>query len=135
MANRLYPKGAEKILSGSINLTSDTIKAALLSDAYTYSASHEFLSDVSASVLNTAQTLASKAVTGGVFDAADSVYTAVTGGANARYLAIYKDTGVAGTSPLIHYVDTVTGLPMATNGGDITVQWDNGSYKIFSLVP
>ena len=135
MANRLYPKGAEKILSGSINLTSDTIKAALLSDAYTYSASHEFLSDVSASALNTAQTLASKAVTGGVFDADDSVYTAVTAGANARYLAIYNDTGVAGTSPLIHFVDTVTGLPMATNGGDITVQWDNGSYKIFSLVP
>ena len=135
MANRLYPKGAEKLLSGSINLVSDTIKVALLSDAYTYSASHEFLSDVSASALNTAQTLASKAVTGGVFDAADSVYTAVTAGANARYLAIYKDTGVAGTSPLIHFVDTVTGLPMATNGGDITVQWDNGSYKIFSLVP
>jgi len=136
MANKLFPKGAEKLLSGSsINLVSDTIKVALLSDAYTYSASHEFLSDVSASALNTAQTLGTKTVTGGVFDAADAVYTAVTAGANARYLAIYKDTGVAGTSPLIHFVDTVTGLPMATNGGDITVQWDNGAYKIFSLVP
>ena len=135
MANRLYPKGAEKILSGSINLISDTIKVALLSDAYTYSSSHEFLSDVSASALNTDQTLGTKSVTNGVFDAADSVYTAVASGANARYLAIYKDTGVAGTSPLIYFVDTVTGLPMATNGGDITVQWDNGSYKIFSLVP
>ena len=135
MANRLYPKGAEKILSGSINLISDTIKVALLSDAYTYSASHEFLSDVSASALNTNQTLGTKSVTNGVFDAADSVYTAVAAGANARYLAIYKDTGVAGTSPLIHFVDAVTGLPMATNGGDITIQWDNGSYKIFSLVP
>lgn len=135
MANKLFPKGAEKILSGSINLVSDTIKVALLSDAYTYSASHEFLSDVLASALNTAQTLGTKTVTGGVFDAADSVYTAVTAGANARYLAIYKDTGVAGTSPLIHFADTVTGLPMATNGGDITVQWENGTYKIFSLVP
>ena len=135
MANKLYPKGAEKILGGSINLTSDTIKVALLSDAYTYSSSREFLSDVSASELNTAQTLGTKSVTNGVFDAADSVYTAVTAGANARYLAIYKDTGVAGTSSLIFFLDTVTGLPMATNGGDITVQWDNGSYKIFSLVP
>ena len=135
MANKLFPKGAEKILSGSINLVSDTIKVALLSDAYTYSASHEFLSDVLASALNTAQTLGTKTVIGGVFDAADCVYTAVTAGANARYLAIYKDTGVAGTSSLIFFLDTVTGLPMATNGGDITVQWDNGSYKIFSLVP
>jgi len=46
---------------------------------------------------------------------------------------IYKDTGVDGTSPLIAYVDTITGFPLATNGGDITVQWDNGTYKIFSL--
>ena len=134
MANKLYPKGAEKIL-GPLDLTAVTIKAALLSDAYTYSASHEFLSDISASVLNTAQTLASKSFTGGVFDAADVVYTAVTAGANARYVALYHDTGTAGTSSLIFFLDTVTGLPMATNGGDITVQWDNGSYKIFSLVP
>lgn len=134
MANRLYPKGAQKLLS-SLDLSSVTIKAALLSDAYTYSTAHEFLSDISASVLNTAQTLASKSVTGGVFDAADVVYTAVTSGANARYLALYHDTGSAGTSSLIFFVDTVTGLPMATNGGDITVQWDDGSYKIFSLVP
>ena len=134
MANKLFPKGAEKLL-GSLNLTSATIKAALLSDAYTYSAAHEFLSDISASVLNTAQTLASKSFTGGVFDAADVVYTAVASGANARYVALYHDTGTAGTSSLIFLVDTATGLPMATNGGDITIQWDNGSYKIFSLVP
>ena len=133
MANRLYPKGAEKIL-GTLDLTAVTVKAALLSDAYTYSAAHEFLSDISASVLNTAQTLASKAVAGGVFDAADVVYTAVTSGANARYVALYHDTGVAGTSSLIFFVDTATGLPMATNGGDITVQWDSGANKIFSLV-
>ena len=133
MANRLYPKGAEKIL-GTLDLTAVTVKAALLSNAYTYSAAHEFLSDISASVLNTAQTLASKAVAGGVFDAADVVYTAVTAGANARYVALYHDTGTAGTSSLIFFVDTATGLPMATNGGDITVQWDNGANKIFSLV-
>lgn len=132
MANKFYPKGAEKLL-GSLNLTADTIKAALLSDSYTYSASHEFLSDISASVLSTAQTLASKAVTGGAFDAADVVYTAVASGANAAYVVIYKDTGTAGTSPLIWLVDTATGIPMATNGGDITVQWDNGAYKIFAL--
>ena len=133
MANRLYPKGAEKIL-GTLDLTAVTVKAALLSDAYTYSAAHEFLSDISASVLNTAQTLASKSVAGGVLDAADVVYTAVTSGATARYVALYRDTGTAGTSSLIFFVDTATGLPMATNGGDITVQWDNGANKIFSLV-
>lgn len=133
MANKIYPKGAEKILSASINFSSDTIKAALLSDAYTYSASHEFLSDVSATVLSTAATLGSKSVASGVFDAADAVYSAVTGGAVAKFVVIYKDTGVSGTSPLLYLIDTATGIPMATNGGDITVSWDNGAYKIFAL--
>lgn len=133
MANKLYPKGAEKIL-GSVNLSTDTIKAALLSDAYTYSAAHEFLSDVSATVLDTAETLASKSITGGVFDAADVVFALVAPGANAKFVALYVDTGVSGTSSLIMLIDTATGIPMATNGGDITVQWDNGANKIFSLV-
>lgn len=133
MANKLYPKGAEKIL-GSVNLSTDTIKAALLSDAYTYSAAHEFLSDVSATILDAAETLTSKSIAGGVFDAADAVFALVAPGANAKFVALYVDTGVAGTSSLIMLIDTATGIPMATNGGDITAQWDNGANKIFSLV-
>lgn len=133
MANKLYPKGAEKIL-GPVNLSTDTIKAALLSDAYTYSAAHEFLSDVSATILDAAETLTSKSIAGGVFDAADAVFALVAPGANAKFVALYVDTGVAGTSSLIMLIDTATGIPMATNGGDITAQWDNGANKIFSLV-
>lgn len=133
MANKLYPKGAEKIL-GAVNLSTDTIKAALLSDAYTYSAAHEFLSDVSATVLDTAVTMTSKSITGGVFDAADVVFALVAPGANAKFVVLYVDTGVAGTSSLLYLVDTATGLTMSTNGGDITAQWDNGANKIFSLV-
>jgi hypothetical protein len=133
MANKLYPKGAEKIL-GAVNLSTDTIKAALLSDAYTYSAAHEFLSDVSATVIGTAVTLTSKSITGGVFDSADPVFALVAPGSNAKFVALFVDTGVAGTSSLLYLVDTATGLPMATNGGDITVQWDSGANKIFSLV-
>lgn len=134
MANALYAKGKEKILSGSINFSSDTIKAALLSSAYTANLStDEFWSGISANLLNTAQTLGSKGVTAGVFDAADVTFTAVTSGATAKAIVIYKDTGTASTSPLLAYIDTITGFPLATNGGDITITWDNGSYKIFSL--
>lgn len=133
MANKLYPLGAQKIL-GAVNLSTDTIKAALLSDAYTYSAAHEFLSDVSANVIGTAVTLTSKSITGGVFDAADVVFTLVAPGANVKFVVLYVDTGVAGTSSLLYLVDTATGLTMATNGGDITIQWDNGANKVVSLV-
>lgn len=134
MANALYAKGKEKILSGSINLPSDTIKASLLSSSYTANLStDEFWSGISANLLNTSQTLASKTVTAGVFDAADVTFTAVTSGSTVKAVVIWKDTGTPSTSPLLVYIDTITGFPLATNGGDITITWDNGSYKIFSL--
>ncbi len=134
MANALYAKGKEKILSGSINFPSDTIKASLLSSAYTANLStDEFWSGISANLLNSSQTLASKTVTAGVFDAADITFTAVTSGSTAKAIVIWKDTGTPSTSPLLVYIDTITGFPLATNGGDITIVWDNGTYKIFSL--
>mgnify|MGYP000320087894 FL=1 len=134
MANALYAKGKEKILSGSINLPSDTIKASLLSSSYTANLStDEFWSTISGNLLNTSQTLASKTVTAGVFDAADVTFTAVTSGSTVKAVVIWKDTGTPSTSPLLVYIDTITGFPLATNGGDITITWDNGSYRIFSL--
>lgn len=133
MANTLYPKGKEKILAAAINFPTDAIKVALVSDGYTYAATDEFFSTIAAYVLNTPQTLASKVTTSGAFDAADVTFSAVSAGATAKAVVLYKDTGVAGTSALIAYIDTITGFPLATNGGDISVVWDNGTYKIFSL--
>lgn len=134
MANALYAKGKEKILSAAINFTSDTIKVALVKNTYPQNLStDEFYSDISAYVVDTPEALASKSVAAGVFDAADATFTAVAAGDTLEAVVIYKDTGVAGTSPLLAYIDTITGFPLATNGGDITIAWDNGAYKIFSL--
>lgn len=134
MANALYSKGKEKLMQAQINLLTDTIKVALVKSAYTVSlTTHEFLSDLGANVLGTNQVLASRSVTAGVFDAADSTWTAVTAGDTASHLVIFKDTGVGATSPLIAYLDTITNFPVTTNGGDVVVTWDNGAYKIFSL--
>lgn len=134
MANALYALGKEKILSGAINFVSDTIKVALVKNTYPQAlTTDEFYTSISAYVVGTPQTLGAKSVALGVFDAGDATYTAVTAGDTLEGVVIYKDTGVSGTSPLIAYIDTITGFPLATNGGDITIQWDNGSYKIFSL--
>jgi len=134
MANALYAKGKEKILSATINFPSDTIKVALVSNAYAQSLlTDEFYTSISASVLGTPQTLASKTVTAGVFDAADITFTAPTAGPVSEGVVIYKDTGVEGTSPLLAYIDTISGFPLTLNGGDVTIQWDSGAYKIFSL--
>jgi predicted dehydrogenase len=132
MANTLYDKGREAFLSASISWSADTIKAVLVdTGTYTFSQAHQFLSSLSGTV-GTAATLGTKTVTSGVADAADVTYTAVTG-ASVEAIVIYKDTGVAGTSPLIAYIDTATNLPVTPNGGDISITWDNGTNKIFKL--
>jgi hypothetical protein len=134
MANALYVKGKEKILSGAINMPADTLKVILVKNNYPQNlATDEFLTDVSAYRLNADQLLGAKSVAAGVFDAGDSTYSAVAAGDTSEGVVIYKDTGVPGTSPLIAYIDTITGFPLVTNGGDITIQWDNGAFKIFSL--
>lgn len=136
MSNALYGKGKEKLLASGnkISVDTDTIKVALIDNAYTPDlVNHEWWSDISAHLIGAVQALGSKTFAQGVFDAADTTFPAVAAGSTAKYVAIYKDTGAAGTSPLLALLDTITGFPLATNGGDITVQWDNGTYRIFSL--
>lgn len=135
MANALYDKARQRFLEGSFNWNTDTIKALLVDTAaYTVNLStHEFHSDVSGSaIIATSGAFASKTTTGGAADAADVTFTSVSG-ASIEAIIIYKDTGVSGTSPLIAYIDTATGLPITPNGGDIIVTWDNGANKIFKL--
>ena len=134
MANALYAKGKEKLLQAQINMMTDTIKAVLVANTYAANLStHEFLSDLGANVLSVNQALAGRTVTFGVFDADDVTWPTVAAGSTGSYVVLIKDTGVAGTSPLIAYFDTITNFPVTTNGGDVTIQWDAGINKIFSL--
>lgn len=59
----------------------------------------------------------------GVFDAADTVFTAL-GGDQAESLILYKDTGTESTSDLLVRWDTATGLPLTPNSADVTVVWN-----------
>lgn len=134
MANAIYPKWKEAIMQATANSSlGGTVKVALIdTGTYTYSAAHEFFSSVTG-VVGTAQTLANKTYTNGVFDADDVTFPTVTG-ATAEAILIYIDTGTAGTSRLVLFQDTgVTGLPVTPNGGDINLVFDSGANRIFAL--
>ena len=133
MANALYPKWKQALLEFTANndLDGQTVNVALVTSGYTYSATHQFYSSVSASVVGTPQTIGTKTFTNGVFDGADVTFSAVTGSQVTR-LVIYIDTGSAATSPLVAYLDTgVTNLPVTPNGGDIAITWNASG--IFAL--
>lgn len=134
MANAIYPKWKEAIMQASANSSlAGNVKAVLVDLAdYTYSAAHEFLSDVAvAGRVATSANLGTKTYTSGTFDAADASFTAVTGDVSEAVI-LYVDSGSAATSRLVAFFDTgVTGLPVTPNGGDINLNFNASG--IFAL--
>lgn len=132
MANQMYDYGRELFLAGSISWVNDTIKCVLVDTAtYTFSAAHTGYSNLSGIVGSPSTAFGGKTVTGGIADANDVTFTAVSG-VSAEAIVIYKD-GAPGT-PLIAYLDTAaSGLPVTPNSGDISITWSNGTNKIFKL--
>lgn len=139
MATGFYAKYLEYALNmtlGAGGSPSNPVVKAVLVDTADYSvdlATHEFLSDIpSGARENTSAALSSKTFTGGVFDAADAVFSAETGD-TSEALVLVIDTGSEGTSRLVAYIDSATGLPLTPNGADVNLVWDSGSNKIFKL--
>lgn len=130
MASAHYNLGLEKFTAGSINLSSDTIRVRLVrTSAYTFSQAHEFMSSAPAAIV-TDVTLGTKALSGGTFDAADAVFTAVPSGAAIDALIIFKFVTNDADSPVLAYID---GFSVTPNGGDITIQWQGTTPFIFKI--
>jgi len=145
VANAWYNRGKKQDLSGEIDLTNDTIKVMLVGTGYTFNADHATVDDGSANDPQSHElsgtgyaggysgsgrkTLASKAFAQddandrGEFDAADLTWAGINAG-TAKAAIVFKN-GAADdtTSQLIAYIDT-GGFPIATNGGDLTIQWN-----------
>jgi len=135
MSNRLYAKGRQAFLEGSIAWLTDDIKAVLVDSAdYTVDLDNDqFLSDIAvAGRVKTSDNLTTKTSTDGVAGA-DSVVFALVTGDQAEAIVLYKDTGDAATSPLLCYLDSAVGLPVTPGGGNIRVDWNTGPDKIFRL--
>lgn len=136
MANALFPLWKQELEKGTANTPlTGTVKATLLS-GYTYNATHQFYSSVSAYAQGTPSPsggMTTKTYVNGVFSADPVTFSAVSG-TSVGAIVIYIDTGNPATSPLVAYLDTgITGLPVTPNGGDIVVTWDTGANKIFAL--
>lgn len=136
MANQLYKNIKEDFLSGSINLTTISIKVALVKSGYVMDIDNDqYLSDIgSSNIAATSDVLTSISITDGVFDAENET-VAEYGTEGFDYLVIFEDTGTSNTSRLIAYIDTGDGLPVNSSNGtiSITIQWSDLVSKIFAL--
>lgn len=141
MTSAVYPKALEGLISGTIDLDTAVIKVALVR-GYTYSSSHQFMSDITGAggtVNASSAALSSVTVTNGVFDAADTTITC-TANATNHVPIIYQASAVTGgadvaasSQRVIAYVDTGTGIPIQPGTGDVSVTFDNGTNKIIKF--
>jgi hypothetical protein len=136
VANSLYAFGRQYILTGSFAGLTDTLKACLITNAYSPNLStDQHLNNLGTARVGTDQTLTTVGVTNGFLTAANLTFPAVAGGSTVAYIAVYKLVGNGSssdtTSPLIVLWDTATGLPVATGGTDITVTWNaQGLFRV-----
>lgn len=128
MANAVYPKWKENALqnttNNALNGSGTTGLYAVLVDtgAYTYNASHEFYSSVSAAAVGTPVEITGKSFTNGLLDGADVTLTAVSGSTAEAIVLYVKNAGATSTQRLFAYIDSgVTGLPLTPNGADVSI--------------
>lgn len=136
MANRWYLPGLVAAEKQLVQWETADIRAILIdTGAYTVNTdTHEFLSSVPAgarvsTASITGRTVAAVAGIGAVHDATDVLFSAVVG-PSVEAMIVYIHTGVDTTARLLFYVDTITGLPFTPNGGDWTIRWSDGNYKV-----
>jgi hypothetical protein len=116
-----------------VDWVNDTVKVALVKAAYTPDQDkHDFWNDVSANeATGTGYTAGGKELAGKTLtydeatntirlDANDVAWAGLS--TTARYAVVYKDTGVAGESPLLGYIDF--GEEVTVAAGEIKLEWD-----------
>jgi len=126
--SKVYNPGLLKLLNGTIDFDTDTIKLLLVDTNHTFTKTHEFVSDIVANEASgtgySRKTLANTSIaldTGNdrvEFDADDISYTALDAGTIASAI-IYKEVTNDADSPLIADVDFTD---LVTNGSDVDLQ-------------
>lgn len=123
MANQLYPLGYIRIHNQSMDFLTATIQAIPLLATYTYSATHEFVSDVVASEVagTTRQTVTGKSITdsgtGILYNCANQVFPTPTSGQSIGWVALYEFITNDAGSRLLYLMDPTN---ITSNGEDVT---------------
>lgn len=133
MSNIIMPSGKEGFARGLVAWDTDDIRLVLLTSGYTFDSAHDFLNDVGAGFrVATSTALAGKTATGGVLDATDYTFTALTGSAITQGF-YYKHTGVEATARLLVYFDQAVGITFTPDGSNALFEHSNGADKIAAL--
>lgn len=129
MANSQYFLGTESFGEGQFDWLTDTLALAMFTSAYTpnYTTDQFYSTPVASSgIVGTKISLTSVTAALGTLSAANTVFPSVTSGSTVTQCVLFKDTGTTTTSRLIANINTASGLPLTTDGNNVTVAWAGG---------
>lgn len=135
MASGLFDNGRNRFARGDTlwkASAGSTIKAALIDSGVTTPnlGTHTTMSDLRSAVVGPDGAMTLLDPVAGVVDADDVVFSAVTG-LHVEGLVFFHEVSASDAERfLIGWIEFTAVTP---NGGDITIQWDSGTNKIFKL--
>lgn len=117
----VYRMALDKMMTGTLDLTGGTATAYLVSAGYSPDlTTHGVTADVPTAARQASATVAGRAVSGGVFSASPTTFTAATGDP-------VKAVVVEVDGDLVAYVDDFGagpgGTTLSLNGSDVTINW------------
>jgi len=138
MANIIYPKYKEALLSGAANTSLDAAEgvtgvcvALVDTGVYTFSTAHEFYDDITG-IVDGNQEILNKSVDNGIFVGDEVIFPTVSGDSVEAYVIYRKNAGATSTWPVVCFVDNgATGLPVTPDGRNIRISWSGSG--IFAL--
>jgi hypothetical protein len=130
VANTVYTTFKTALLDGTINLATANLWALISTSGYTPNYATDSFVSVIAPILSRVA-LTGITVSNGSLFANDPTFPAVNSGSVVTQVIVYINSGSDATSQLIcTFNQACPGLPVATNDGNIEVQWVG---EIFSL--
>lgn len=148
MATHWYGKGVLKIVNGSIDLDTDTLKVMLVNDSYTSDKDHEFVSSISSNEISvsgysggfggagrkTATVATQYNATSDRVEVVinDITWSSLQSGATIGAAILIKEVTNDAASPVIAIWDFTTNV--ATNGGDFTMDFNGTTGNLYLTV-
>lgn len=135
MATFKYVTGAIAIGTGQVDLLTANICAALVGSGYgPNAASDQFLSDIpDAAIISDEVSLVTLSLANGVFSGLIPQYMSLLSVQPAAALVLYVSTGDPDTSQLLYYSSDGFGFPLALEGFNYYVTYDQANGGWFQI--
>lgn len=131
--NAAYPLALQALSEAGLDLTDGSLSVVALDNTYTYASTDQWRTSIAGSELGSEQVAPGVTNTGGLIEHTTVTFNDIPGAETIVALAYFMDTGVAGTSALVCFVDTLhsgSAISFPTDGSNVTWEMPDGVIQL-----